>query len=670
MKKILLFVFVSFFSFAQSDKDACKTLFQINKLIQEKHYRPKPVDDSLSVYVFNTFIENLDDNNDLFLQSDINELKKFKYKIDNFIKDQNCNFLDAFYNIYSKAITRHQAIITEISEEPIAYSSNEIMKFSKKRFPYYQQENELKKLFKKRLLFDILSDVAQTSENKDSINAVFNDLAAISKIKILENYDCEAKNKAITKEEFHALFLNDFCSYFDPHTMYFSDNEKSNFLSGLSSSNYSFGMDMTLNEKKELSVAEIIPNGAAYYSDKIEVGDILQKIKINGVEYGLKCNNYKETDKVLTANETRKATFTFRKKSGEIYSVELSKQLMRDIENSVYSYVIDYDDNKTGYIKIPSFYSEFENGKTNVSDDVKKEIVRLKDNKITNLIIDLENNTGGSMQEAINLCGFFINAPAVAVTKYANGQPFLMAAQNSKPIFNGKIIILINGYSASASELFANAMQDYNMAVLVGSKSYGKASIQEIFQIENDSKEYLKITIGTFYRVTGKSNQYLGINPTIALPSIFEDQLPREKSEKTALKNEKIQGFIAENSYPLNENQKKVLKNYQLQTIKSETYQKITSLKKRFNHVFTTEIAPLKLNFNAVFEFVNKNNSLFKEIGAFLKTENTIKIYSTSYKFEKSTNDSVLNDSNKIGIKNIKTSFTILESLKILGKLN
>ena len=669
MKKLWLLLFSSSIIFAQSADEACSTLSQINKLILEKHYQPKPIDDSLSVYVYNTFIESLDDNNSIFLNEDIAELKKNKFKIDNFIKDRNCTFLESFFSIYNKAVSRHQKIITTLQNEPISNSSSEVIQFAKKSFPYYNQENELKKLFKKRILFDLLTEISQSYQNKDSITIAFDSLAKAAKIKVLENYDCEAKNKTLSETAFNALFINVFCSYFDPHTLYFSKDEKSNFLSGLSSSNYSFGIDMTLNDKNELEIATIIPNGAAYYSNKIDVGDILQKIKVNETEFGLKCNNYEETDRILTSNETKKALFTFRKNTGEIYAVELSKQLMRDTQNSVYSYVIEYEGVKTGYIKIPSFYSKFENGKTNVSDDVKKEIVKLKDNKINSLIIDLENNTGGSMQEAINLCGFFINAPAIAQVKYANAPPYLMAPENAKPIFTGKIVVLINGYSASASEFFANAMQDFSMALLVGSQSFGKASIQEIFKIDNEKEDFIKITIGSFYRITGKSNQYFGIKPTITIPSIFEDQMPREKKSKTALRNQSMQGYIGPNSYPLSESQKEVIQNYNLQTQKNPTLQKIVSLKKRFNKLYDDAIAPVKLNIASVFDFVNKNKSLYKDIGDYLKTENELQIYNSYHNFDnKDKSDSVLT-SDKIGIKNIKTNTTIFEAVKIIGKL-
>lgn len=669
LKKLLLLLLFPIFSIAQSDKNACETLSLISKLIKENHFKPKPIDDSLSVYVFDTFLEKLDQNNSLFISSEIVELKKHKFKIDNYIKDGNCSFLELIYKTYSKAIARHQSIIESIAKESIPYSSNEVISFSKKRLPYRKSENELKLLYKKRILFHLLTDIAQTSTNKDSLQTVFKQIADSTKVKVLENYVCEAKNMLIEKNEFNSIFYNVFCSYFDPHTMFFSNGEKSDFLSSLSSSNYSFGFNVNLSEKNELSVVEIIPNGAAYFSDKIEVGDIIQKIKIDNVEFAVNCTNNKIIDEKLKSSETKNAVFTLRKKSGSVYSVELFKQLMRDYQNSVYSYILDYKGNKTGYIKIPSFYSKFENGKTNVSEDVKKEILKLKEDKINSLIIDLENNTGGSMQEAFKLCNLFINAPVLGIIRYAKNEPVLVPNEKSKAIFNGSIVIITNGYSASASELFTNAMQDYNLALVVGTKSHGKTSIQDIFELKNESNDFIKITIGKFYRVNGKSSQYNGINPTISIPSVFDDQFTREKNAKTALKNESIASYLDNKSYPLSEKQKEIIKTYTTKYKTDASIQKITKLKTKINTIFGSNIEPVKLNFISVFDYLNSYTSLWKEIKALSENEYDFTVSNTSFDLEKNKNSDYLSNINKVNIKNIQTNFTIFEATKIIGDL-
>lgn len=667
MRTILILLLFPIIGISQNEKNPCATLNQINKLIQEKHYCPKPIDDSLSVYVFEAFLDELDSNNSLFLKSEINELKKYKFKIDNFINEQNCSFLDVFFKTYNDAITRNLKLLKSIDKENFEYSSTQTLSFFNKKPPYKNTSNELKQLYKKRILFEILSNSAQISLNKDSIIKNFKTIANDSKTKVFRNINCNSQTKTLTKEKFNSIFINTFCSYFDPHTNYFSSSEKSDFMSKLSSSNYTFGIEILINKKNELSVSEITPYGSAYYSKKIELGDLLQKIKIEEKEFNLNCNNYEEICSILNSNDTKKATFFLRKKSGEIYTVSLNKQLMRDDQNSVYSYVLEYENQQTGYIKIPSFYSKFESGKTNVSDDVKKEILKLKDSNISKLIIDLENNGGGSMQEAISLCGLFITAPAVGQEKHSNNVQFIIGNPSSKPIFTGSIIVLINGYSASASEFFTNAMQDYNMAIVVGTKSFGKATMQEIFEIENSEKEYLKLTTGAFYRVTGKSHQCTGIIPTVSIPTIFEDQMHGEKSEKRALKNEMIRGYVQSNSYPLNENIKKIILQYNLLSKTNPTNLKIIQLKKRLNKLMSDNLPPILLNINAVFDYTNTYDSLWKDIENFNKLEYKIKIFANIYESDKTKKQDLLNETDKIDIKNLKSNFTINEALKIIN---
>ena len=655
------------FVFSQNTDNSCATLSKINALIKEKHYQPKPLDDNLSKFIFNNFIENLDPESSLFISTEINSLKKHQTKIDNYINDKNCDFISDFYLVYQKAVARQENLFLVISKENFAYSSNESMRFSKKRYPNVNSEIELKKLLKKRILFEILSEVASTSSNKDSLINNFKTIADNSKKKIFENFDCNFKNTKLSETEFTSIFINTFCSYFDPHTVYFSSSEKSDFLSGLSSSNYSFGINFDVNKKNEFSVAEIIPLGAAYYYDKIETGDILQKIKINDKEFDLNCKNLEEAFTAINANENKKATFNFRKKSGENYSVELVKQLMRDTQNSVFSYILELDKKRSGYIKIPSFYSKFENGKTNLSDDVKKEIIKLNDSKIKTLILDFENNGGGSMQEAMNLCGLFMKSPAIGLGKYSKNQQFIYPNENAKSIFNGSIIILINGFSASASEFFTNAMQDYNMAIVVGSKSFGKASMQEIFEIENQAKDFVKITTGTFFRVTGKSHQGTGIEPNIAIPFIFEDQIEKENKSKQFLKPEILNGIIDNKSFPLTENTKNTIADYKNQLQDNETIKTISKLKKSVNNLFGDNVAPLQLTFDKVFNYGQAYEKIWKDVEKYSKTEYPISILNNEYDLNTNKKNESEAHIDKIGVKAIKSNFRINEALRILN---
>lgn len=631
MKKIIaiLLLFLSNEIIAQSETAACTTLSKINGLIAAVHFKPKPINDSLSVYVFTHFLKTIDVSNELFLESEINSLKKHKYKLDDHIIHSNCSFLNEFYSIYQKAVNRHIAIIENIKKENFPLNSREIIRSSKNAMPYLKTKGDLKNFNKKQILYDILREVTESSSNKDSLKTVFSIISETSKQKIFEDYTCKANNYSLTTEEFYNIFFNVFCSYFDPHTTYFSTNEKSDFLSTISSDDFTLGLSFSVKDKNNIDIDDILPGGPGYFSEKLEKGDQVIKIKSKQEEYLVNCNNFEIIGKIIGSNEHRNVSLTLKKKSGEVYTANLYKQVMKNYQNSVYSYIVERDNQKTGYIKIPSFYSTLENGKTNVSDDVAKEINKLTEDKITGLIIDLENNGGGSMEEAVTLCGLFMTAPFLAQIVTRTDKKEIVGNQKPKNIYSGPIVILINGFSASASEFFANAMQDYNLALIVGTKSLGKATIQEIVPLKDGYDQFLKITIGKFYRVTGKSNQYKGLVPDIEIPSLFDDQMPKEKDYPTAFKNDKIESIVDTNKYPMNEKQKDAIFKYTQKTKTNLELQKNMSMKASFNQFYTQSVA-IPLQLNSIFDQTKEFTKRWKEIETFIKTDYPFVITNTS----------------------------------------
>lgn len=668
---LLLLLLFSKELFAQYNTDACVTLSKINSLIKEFHYKPKPINDSLSANVFNNFIKTLDERNNLFLESEITSLKKHKYKLDDYSKNINCSFLNEFFATYQKAVARQARVIESIKNEKFPLSSNDIMKTSKKVLPYFKTEEELKKYYKKRMLFDVLNEITRISSNKDSLIAVFQSVSEISKQKTFNDYNCINDNFNLSREDFYNLYLNTYCSYFDPHTNFFSNNGKSNFLSSVSSDDYTLGLTLILNDKKNFVIDKILPGSPAYFSEKIETGDQIIKIKSKNEEYNINCGNYIKIDKILNSNEYKNVSLTLKKKSGEVYTENLYKQVMRDYQNTVYSYILERDNQKTGYIKIPSFYSTLENGKTNVSDDVALEIEKLKDDKISGLIIDLENNGGGSLQEAVLLCGLFMNAQHIAQISTKLNRREIINNQKPKNIYSGPMVVLINAYSASASEFFASVMQEYNLALIIGTKSFGKATIQEIMPLPDEKDQFLKLTIGEFYQVSGKTNQYNGVKPNIEIPSLFDDQLLRENSFPAAIKNDKTQGVVDTNRYPMNEKQIQAILNYKQMSKNNIDLQQNIRLKANVNKFFTYNPISILLQFSAVFN-LNKLYGFskeWKEIEAFINKQYPFNVSKTRTDEKKIKTNQFLNSLYSIQIKNLKNNFCVYESIKIISSL-
>ncbi|WP_333600098.1 S41 family peptidase [Flavobacterium sp.] len=654
--------------FSQTEKNPCETLLKLNALIQENHYKPKPVDDSLSVYVFTTFLSRLDEENRLFIEPEIKELSKHKYKIDDYIKANNCDFLHEFYLAYNKTITRYTTMLAAMEKEPFPLSSTESVVFSKKAFPYAKDEAEVKHLYKKRILFNTLRDVAELSTNKDSLVTNFNTIAATSKAKVFDKSKCKIESYQFTEAEFQAIFFSVFCSYFDPHTEYFSANEKASFFSTVSSDNLTFGLYVSMTEKDEMTVDDIIPGSSAYFTEKIDKGDQLIKIKYKDEEYEIACASMKKIDEIISSNEYKKADFTFRKKSGQVYSVSLVKKILKDYQNNVFSFKIKKDNATFGYIRIPSFYSTFENGKSNVSNDVTKEVYKLEEDNVDGIIIDLENDGGGSMEEAIRLSGLFIDYGPLAVMNNNKNKKEILKDTNRGTIYNGPMVVMINGFSASASEFFTNAMQDYNRAIIIGNKSLGKASMQRVFPLDENNDEFLKLTLEKFYRITGKSNQYIGITPDVEIPLLFDKQMPREDSNDTALKNDEIAVTLKYNRLP-NETYANAIALSKKRIETSKEANDIIALNAKINPFYDNNLPPITLKFDAVFTDVTKVNALWKSIKSANEKEYPIAVTQNSVDDEYQKYDDYLKSCNTERIKDLKKNFHVLEAINILNDI-
>ncbi len=670
-KSLILVLLFPLMVVSQKEKNPCETLTKINFLIQQQHYRPKAVDDSLSATVFDAFLKTLDDDNRLFTEIEINFLKKHKYKIDDYIREANCEFLTDFYTAHTSAIKRYSAIIEDIKKEPYIYKSAETMRFSKKAFPYVKDEIELKKLYKKRILFQILKDISETSKNKDSLLTNFDKISKLSKAKVFDMFSCKAASFQLTQQEFNSNFFSSFCNYFDPHTEYFSESDKSSFLSAVSADNLTFGMMVSINEKDEIIVDEVIPGSAAYSTEKIDNGDQIIKIKYLDEEYDIGCSSMQKVEVVFNSSEYKNVEFTLRKKSGEQYSVNLTKKVMKDYENNVYSYLLEKDNKKIGYIRIPSFYAKFENGKTNMSEDVTREIYKLQEDKIEGLIIDLQNNGGGSMDEAVKLSGAFIDAGPVAIMNDQKGKTQTLKDPNRGSVYVGPLIVIINGFSASASEFFANAMQDYDRGIVIGTQSYGKASMQRIFPLshEDTPNEFVKLTIEEFYRITGKSNQTVGITPDVTIRMLFDGQMPRESDSKTALKNEVIEGVsrFTPFSNPL---KSEIIENSKKRLRSNIDAKLIEELNEKIDKLYEGPLTPILLEFDTVFTEVNKMNALWSDIKNLSEKEYPIKIDRNTVDIEYQEFDEFLKSSNTEKIKALKSNFPVVEAMNIIIDLN
>lgn len=673
MKKLCILLFLLTFTlYAQDNEKACKTFSRISELLQQNHYKPKKIDDSLSVFVFNQVVDRLDDNHVLFTAAEFDKLAVHKSLIDDYINKKDCAFFTDFITVYRTALQRNKKFIEEITAEKLSPTTADTMKYAKGEYPYLKEPERIKKYLRKKITLDILEDIAELSKNKDSLTKELPKLFDASKQKIISSYLCRADNLLAPADGFenamYGKFYNAFCTYFDPHSAYFNYNEKASFVSTISSQNYSLGVYVSQNEQEEIVVEEVVPGGPAFKSGKVEKGDKIIKLTANKQDYNISCATMDAVTNIVNSDSYRDVNLTLRKQDGTLYTVTLKKEKMRDDDNAVYSYVLGEGAQKTGYIKIPSFYSGYEDGKrAGMAEDVATEVKKLKEQKISGLIIDLQYNGGGSMDEAVRMAGMFINFGPISILTDKQMKYNTLRDYNRGMLYDGPMVVLVNGLSASASEFFAGVMQDYNRAVIVGSPTLGKASMQTIMPLyEKEETDFIKVTVDRFYRVNGRSSQYTGIIPDVKLPMMFADIMPRESKMANALPNDTIDVKLRYSKLPIQPITTAVSQSEG--RIKANTsFTAINSLNDRVNLLYNADKKPLPITFSNVFDEVHSTDALYKDVKDVMDKENAVDVFGT---YTAAGTDDYVKTVNDYKIKTIKRDPYILEGIKVLQDLS
>jgi len=671
-KLLLLLLLISCTLSAQQTRNTCNTLSKVYKVIEREHYHPKPLDDSLSVYVFDTFMDGLDPGRNIFIRPEYEKLRKNRLSLDNYITDENCAFLDEFIATYTLALQRKKATIEKLQQIPFDYTTNDSVRFSRESFPFDVEEATFEKVWNKRLRYEILEDIAKLSKNKDSIKLNFNSIEKKSRAKIFETNLCKANSILDDKDGIENLLqkslLDIFCNYFDPHSNYFSVDAKSNFVSSLSTSNLSVGLNMSMNENDEITISEIVPGGPAARSEMFEKGDLLIKVKNSkNQEYWVSCTSLQLIGDIIFSDQNEEITITVRKKNGRLLDVKLIKQVMKANENAVYSFIAEKEGSRVGYIKIPNFYSDFDvNSQQGCAIDVAKEILKLQDDNIDGLVIDLEDNGGGSMEEAIRLAGIFIDAGPVSVLQDSKKRQNIIKDTKRGAIYYGPMVVLINGNSASASEFFAATLQDYRRAVIVGSTSLGKASMQTIVPIDNKKQDdFVKVTIQKFYRITGDSNQIKGIMPDVPLPVLFDSLIPREKNYKTALPYDSISTKAKFKKYDsLSMDRAIKLSKDRIQN--KQRFVELDQLNTEINKTYNRNRRPVRLTFEDVFIDAHEIDDLWKRVKDISGNPSDAVISNTSWQIERNKLDPFEKDISDFKIKDVRNNIYLEEAIAII----
>jgi len=552
---------------AQQLNTAVKNAYAITRMAEKFHFQPRPLNDEFSANIFTQLLKQLDEDKFFFTGEDIKVLSGFKFDIDDQIKNRQSTFLSAITKIFGDRISRADMMIVNICKIPFNFSLPEKLTVAEDTsYPADEKaaHTKLYKLLKSFVLDDILENhkiitLGSSQQRKyiDSIEPVARHKAQKSfehSIKIMQG--AGGIQQTIGDEYCKAIAL---C--YDPHTEYFPLTEKENFDSQLGQEQMVFGFTCKEQDDGSLKLENILPGSPAFKSGQINKGDRLLSVQWGDNEpIDVSSGGLKQLYDVLGMSNHDKATLKIKKQDGSERSVVLfkAKNEEDDEQNKVKSFLLK-GSRSIGFISLPSFYQDWDNAGAGIkgcANDVAKEILKLKKENIEGLIIDLRYNGGGSIQEAIELSGIFIDAGPVGQDKGRDAKVYTLKDVNRGTIYDGPLMLMVNGYSASASEMVAGTLQDYHRAVIVGTPTYGKATTQVVLPMDTSiipgkdfgnikSDSYLKITVSQLYRVDGTSAQAKGVQPDIVLPDMLEAHPQREADNSNVL----ISLPVKENKY-------------------------------------------------------------------------------------------------------------------------
>ncbi|MFC0520300.1 carboxy terminal-processing peptidase [Mesonia maritima] len=511
--------------------------------MERSHYQPKPLTDSLSSSVFKLFIKNLDPDAEFFTQENYSIFKEDRFQLDDNIKNHDCDFIEKYNVELLKQIFFVKNFLNDFNTEKFQYNNAEKITLNPEAVPFSIENNiALKEYWRKKIKKEILDEIVEQDTILSSIQKNFNRLEKEIKPKIIAKNLCLLNEISLkdgnVKEFAKNSFLNALLKYQDPHSSFFSNSEKVGFERSISSNQESFGFSTEKNDSGEIVVRYISPGSPAFKHADFEVNDIIKSLESNGDVLKTYCVSDEDIQDFTRAEDHKTILFTLKKKNGRIQQVKLTRTLQKVEENSITGFIVEKD-KKFGYIKLPSFYTDLEspNG-LGVANDVAKQLYKLQQENIEGLILDLRFNGGGAMKEATDLSGMFINKGPLSILKYNNGETFTIKDANRGSLFTKPMVVLVNHFSASASEFFSAAMQDYNRALIVGTPTHGKASAQVILPLDETDQDlgFVKLTVEKFYRSTGRSHQGIGVQPDILLPSLYDGLKTSEKFQDFALK--------------------------------------------------------------------------------------------------------------------------------------
>lgn len=573
-----------------NDPDKDKLLIELLTYVIEKgHYNPVAVDDNFSKGVYKDYLENLDPSKRFFTQADIDEFAKYETLIDDQIKNRDISFFTLTYSRLQTRVKEAAGFYKDILAKPFNFKEDEKFNTDYEKMPYAKDDAALRERWRKQLKLSVLSSVTDKEKIQDAPPAdkLKDKEKGASTEKALEHKpgsDVEKKKADGTKktfaelekearestmkslddyfdfvgelkrDEWFSVYLNAIAERYDPHTYYFAPDDKEKFDTSMRGSLE--GIGARLQKKGDfVEISELIPGGPAWRGKELEQGDLIVKVaqgKDEPVDIsGMRLDDVVKKIKGPKGTEVR---LTVKKVDGTLKVIPITREVVEIEETYAKSSIVNKNGKTYGVIYLPKFYIDFENkDNRDAAKDVAVEVDRLKAQGVEGIIMDLRDNGGGSLKTVVDIAGLFIDkGPIVQVRSRSEegsgGNTEVLNDNDPKVHYDGPLVVLINNFSASASEIFAAAIQDYKRGLILGSKqSYGKGTVQNIYDLNRFVRGSsfgdlgaLKTTTQKFYRINGGSTQREGVKSDIIMPDKYSYIEIGERDSDNALPWDKI----------------------------------------------------------------------------------------------------------------------------------
>ncbi|MFY7964517.1 MAG: carboxy terminal-processing peptidase, partial [Chitinophagaceae bacterium] len=532
----------------------------VGELLEKQHYSPQAINDDFSKKIFTKFINDLDADKCLFIQTDIDALKKYETTLDDEIHGkEELQFLPALNAIYSKRTDEIIVLYKDILSKPFDFNIDEDYAIDGEKIPFPKNEDARKDRLRKKLKYMALDRYVDLLEQREKsvVDSVKNKSNAALEIdartrvqKAMDKIYTRVKAKFNDDERFNA-FVNTIANQMDPHSDFFPPVEKRAFDEMMSGR--FFGIGAQLQEQDgNIKIASLMPAYPAQRSGELDVNDLIVKVA-QGNDEPVEITGYDITDavKLIRGKRDTEVKLTVKKADGTTKVVSIIRAEI--VQDEAYARSAVYNDangDKIGYLWLPDFYADFErvNG-ARCSEDVAVEVKKLKNADVKGIVLDLRYNGGGSLYEVVQMVGLFIPQGPVVQVRDKDGKLTPLPNKNNDVLYDGPLTVMVNEASASASEIFAAAIQDYGRGIIVGSSTYGKGTVQRNVPLSKQidfmtsaqpDMGFVKLTFQKFYRISGGSTQLKGVTPDIILPDMLDYLKIREKDNSAALSWDEI----------------------------------------------------------------------------------------------------------------------------------